>query len=346
MNLENRIEVGSVSAFLDAVKQIYCDQDHQLFYRGVSKTEYAKDDHPGVFRKKDRKDDNSEKWVVDEDRMFYDLVARCPEYFKDCKTTFEHLVMMQHYGYPTRLLDITSNPLVALYFACGGKNSANSENNGQLISYHIKKNTIRNYESDRVNLLSNLSLAHQELNYIIFVFCQLEMILKSSFKIPNLYYPKEISQATQDFNYVMHVIDTISVLYPSLNEDMTIFANNLKNDENTWHDINRKFGNISTFSLQLTNDYNELLICREQFLGMFFPKDQYSLEEKKVVVDNKLKLIKSILDIIEINLRIMRHNYDRFIHKVKNEKPFFNSSAINSLDMRTIQCVLPKQNNP
>lgn len=162
MNLENRIEVGSVSEFLDAVKQIYCDKDHQLFYRGVSKVEYARDDHPGVFRKKDRDNDQSEKWVVDEDRMFYDLVARCPEYFKDCKTTFEHLVMMQHYGYPTRLLDITSNPLVALYFVCGGSQKVNLED-GQLISYHIKKNNIRNYESDRVSLLSNLVLSSFEL---------------------------------------------------------------------------------------------------------------------------------------------------------------------------------------
>ena len=41
---------------------------------------------------------------------------------KDCKTYLEKIIFFQHYGLPTRLLDVTTNPLVALYFACAEQN--------------------------------------------------------------------------------------------------------------------------------------------------------------------------------------------------------------------------------
>lgn len=52
---------------------------------------------------------------------------------QNCSSGFEKLVKLQHYGLHTRLLDVTTNPLVALYFAC--KESVHVESsNGRYLS--------------------------------------------------------------------------------------------------------------------------------------------------------------------------------------------------------------------
>ena len=83
------------------------------------------------------------------------MIARSPNDFKECNTTFEKLVKMQHYSLPTRLLDITSNPLVSLFFACKDETQQNMD--GRLFRFEIKEDDIKYYDSDTVSVVSNTS---------------------------------------------------------------------------------------------------------------------------------------------------------------------------------------------
>lgn len=57
-----------------------------------------------------------------EGMLVHEFLARRPDAFRGL-SEFDVLAKMQHYGLPTRLLDFSLNPLVALYFACESKAS-------------------------------------------------------------------------------------------------------------------------------------------------------------------------------------------------------------------------------
>lgn len=106
-------EITSVADFLKAIKDVKndpfaMDEATEVFYRGHADKSW--DLTPSIFR--------SDKGIKNEHLLFRDMVAHEPHDFSQCKSALDYLVQMQHYGLPTRLLDVTTNPLVALYFAC------------------------------------------------------------------------------------------------------------------------------------------------------------------------------------------------------------------------------------
>lgn len=113
---ENVIVVECLNDFLQAIndmrKQIREaegeDADNQhFFFRGQANSEW--DVIPGIFRG---------NMLAFESELIHMAYLRNPSEFRNLGTDFERLTKLQHYGLPTRLLDVTSNPMVALYFAC------------------------------------------------------------------------------------------------------------------------------------------------------------------------------------------------------------------------------------
>lgn len=91
-----------------------------------------------------------------EDKLFKEFIIRNPDEFKGQKSTFEILTKMQHYGLPTRLLDITTNPLVGLFFAVEYDEKKENDD-GDFIMYDIPDKFIKYYDSDTVSVVSNVA---------------------------------------------------------------------------------------------------------------------------------------------------------------------------------------------
>lgn len=118
--MANKIPEVKVSKFSDFVREIEnarksLDTD-DLWYRGISRTSHKL--VPGLFRHADIK--NIDDAILIEKKLYDEFSFRSPSYDGHNRDQWDMLFLMQHYRAPTRLLDWSSSPLIALFFAVSG----------------------------------------------------------------------------------------------------------------------------------------------------------------------------------------------------------------------------------
>lgn len=137
-------KIDSLTDFIEKIVQIgQAEKAKHIVYRGHSLLKYKLE--PSVFRKI--------KWREAEHLMLRQMIAENPFEFANDPTTFDKLVRAQHYGLPTRLLDVSINPLVGLYFAC----NSNTRDDGKVLIVKTNKQRHRYFDSDTISLMANMA---------------------------------------------------------------------------------------------------------------------------------------------------------------------------------------------
>ena len=153
-SLEDAIQIFNNHYLTDLEKK----DNRKYFYRGQENVYYKL--IPSIMR--------NENYLKKEDQLYAELQTVSPTNFTHSKKHLEILTEMQHFSLPTRLLDISSNPLSALFFATNTNDSKNFSIDGEIIVFSVDSDKVKTFSSDLVEIQSSLAFLPYDIKNKIF----------------------------------------------------------------------------------------------------------------------------------------------------------------------------------
>ena len=137
----------------------------EIYFRGERDREWCL--RPSVMRPSD---DSKFKFRTHEGEMLRSLISKRPADFAGMTSALEQMVVAQHHGLKTRLLDVSRNPAVALFSACDARDPAGNlhknKMDGRIHVFAVPKVLVKSFDSDTVSVIANfakLDRGHQNL---------------------------------------------------------------------------------------------------------------------------------------------------------------------------------------
>lgn len=293
--------IKNIKEFLEEIENL--ESNNNLFFRGHEDETYLLE--PGVYRK----DNTTKKNLIEhEDVIYREVISKAPQDFVG-KNTLESLALMQHYGVPTRILDLTESALVALYFACS--NSKNDDKNGEVIVFDIPTESVKYYNSDRVTILANLAKCEKDFNYNKFI---IDNKISEIKKLEKKKIDTKLYDKIRDFD-----IDVFTFLMDKNEEIIEEFEDDI-----------------------LFKSFDKNL---KKYMRIY--DKMFTIKFDAIFINSYVELIQNHLR-SEINKEIINSNemyFGKLLHNIREDKSYFDG-IINPLDLPKVFAVKPKLDNP
>ena len=321
-NKKNIIYIESVSDFLNEIKGIKNKSGYTLFYRGHSDKNYEL--KPSIYR--------NENFIKNEDKIYRETIAKVPYDFNG-KSSIESLALMQHYGVPTRILDLTTNALVALYFACEESKKINETEeksffrkvniDGEVIIFSIPNERVCYSDSDKVTILANLSKYEN-----------------------NLHYEKNTSYKQDVSDVEMKIKETLKKILKETLKEININAVLEKAESLGDYTLNKKEELKKYYEDYRLKNIDEKI---EDMIENYKGKEKIKDDIKSFFTILLLTILKTIIDEAEQsyinNLNEKNPYLKKLLHYIREDKSYFKP-IINPNDIGKILAVKPKLDNP